>query len=94
MHGTRGTHLLLENVGCVAVQVGAVGSNFVLELLDAGLLGGLLLVVVGFLLDEAVDRLGRDVESGGRSHGAFFFGGVGERKVRKVVGLLQSLVVY
>lgn len=58
-----GTHLLLENVGSVAVQLRAVGGDFVLELLDAGLLGGLLFVVVGFLPDEAVDRLGRDVES-------------------------------
>lgn len=58
-----GTHLLLENVGSVAVQLRAVGGDFVLELLDTGLLGGLLFVVVGFLPDETVGRLGRDVES-------------------------------
>lgn len=39
----------------VLVQVGALVGDVLLELGDAGLLAGEVLVVVGLLLDEALD---------------------------------------
>lgn len=61
-------HLLFEHEIGIAVQVGAPRGNVVLEFLDACLLVGLLLVVVGFFLHEALDRLGRDDERGRGRH--------------------------
>ena len=56
------TYLLLEHERGVAVQLRIVVVNIPLELLDALLLVGLLLVVVGFLFDEPGHRLGCDGE--------------------------------
>lgn len=54
--GPRGlADLLLEDVVGVLVQVGALLGDVLLELGDAGLLAGEVLVVVGLLLDEALD---------------------------------------
>lgn len=85
LNGKRGgTDLLLEHVLGVAVEVGGVGGDVVLELLDALLLAGLVLVVVGFFLDEAVDGRGGDGEGGWGGHG--FLG-------RRVVLGVESVVV-
>jgi hypothetical protein len=60
--------LLLEDVFGVLVQVGALLADVLLKLGDAGLLAGEVLVVVGLLLDEALDGRGGDGEGRWGSH--------------------------
>ena len=69
-------YFLLQDVLGVAIQVGAVGCNVILQLGDALLLAGLLFVVVGLFLDEAVDGLACDGEGcwGGHFGGGEAFG--------------------
>lgn len=72
------TNLLLEDILGVLVQVAAFLADVLLELGDAGLLSGEVLVVVGLLLDEALDGRGGDGEGRWGSHGGFGgFGGYG-----------------
>lgn len=60
--------LLLEDVFSVLVQVGALLADVLLELGDAGLLAGEILVVVGLFLDQALDGRGGDGERRWGSH--------------------------
>ncbi len=76
METAETAYFLLQDVLGVAVQVGAVGCNLILQLGDALLLAGLVFVVVRLFLDEAVDGLGRDGEG---CWGGHFGGGVCER---------------
>jgi len=51
---------LLQHEISIAVQVGIACGNVFLKLLDACFLVGFLFVVVGFLFDKTLDRLGCD----------------------------------
>lgn len=67
------TNLLLQRVLVILVQVGTLVLDLALELVDADLLAGEFLVVVRLLLDEALDRRGRDGERARRGHPGLIF---------------------
>lgn len=65
----RVANLLLQRVVGILIEVGTLVLDLTLELVDADLLVGEFLVIVGLLLDKAPDRRGRYGKRAGRGHG-------------------------
>lgn len=69
--GPHSTYLLLQHVFGVVVQLATALFDVLLELLDPRLLASQVLVVVRLLLNQSLDRLGRDAELGWCRHCAW-----------------------